>query len=231
MSLLNKRIKPQGSSESTITFTNTFHVSPNLNWPSVSVTGEVGSTFTVTTSASIASSQYWTDTTGTVAVPSNMGGVTNISGSVAISGLTATVTFTGTFISQDQLGVAAQVLGLGFSNLSANPVVFNFNSTWGNVPDGGSQVYFSVTNADGFTISTIGMPIHFGLGQTAITVTGNQTQSPATISASCFCNGQTYQQNAGRLKASKTGYYDKYSSDGGSHCCSYANDCSPLNGC
>jgi hypothetical protein len=230
MSLLNKRIKPQGSSESTITFTNTFHSSPNLNWPSVSVTGEVGSTFTVTTSASIASSQYWTDTTGTVAVPSNMGGVTNISGSVAISGLTATVTFTGTFISQDQLGVAAQVQGLGFSNLSTNPVIFNMGSTWGNIPNGGSQVYMQVTNADGFTLYTIGSPIHFGNGLTAITVTGNQTQY-VTISSSCFCSGQTYQQGAGTIRASKTGYYHKYSSNGGSYCCSFANDCSPLNGC
>jgi len=230
MSLLNKRIKPQGSSESTITFTNTFHSSPSLNWPGVSVTGEVGSTFTVTTSASIASSQYWTDTTGTVAVPSNMGGVTNISGSVAISGLTATVTFTGTFISQDQLGVAAQVQGLGFSNLSANPVVFAMGSTWGNIPDGGTTIYMQVTNADGFNLNTSGMPVHFGGGVTTKIISGNQTQT-VQFYASCFCNGQTYQQSAGTIRASKTGYYHKYSSNGGSHCCSYANDCSHLNGC
>tara|TARA_Y100000389_G_scaffold141774_1_gene139695 strand:- start:2540 stop:3232 length:693 start_codon:yes stop_codon:yes gene_type:complete len=230
MSLLNKRIKPQGSSESTITFTNTFHLSPNLSWPNVSVTGEVGSTFTVTTSTSIASSQYWTDTTGTVAVPSNMGGVTNISGSVAVSGLTATVTFTGTFISQDQLGVAAQVQGLGFSNLSANPVIFNMGPTWGNIPDGGSTIYMQVTNADGFTLHTNGMPVHFGAGVTSKTILGNQTQY-VTFYASCFCNNQTYNQSAGTIRASKTGYYHKYSSNGGTYCCSFANDCTPLNGC
>ena len=230
MSLLNKRIKPQGSSESTITFTNTFHLSPNLSWPNVSVTGEVGSTFTVTTSTSIASSQYWTDTTGTVAVPSNMSGVTNISGSVVVSGLTATVTFTGTFISQDQLGVAAQVQGLGFSNLSANPVIFNMGPTWGNISDGGSQVYIQVTNADGFTLYTPGSPLHFSGGVTTKTISGNQTQY-VLLSAQCFCNGQTYQQYAGPIRASKTGYYNKYSSNGGYYCCSFANDCSPLNGC
>jgi len=229
MSLLNKRIKPQGSSESTITFTNTFHSSPSLNWPSVSVTGEVGSTFTVTTSASIASSQYWTDTTGTVAVPSNMGGVTNISGSVAISGLTATVTFTGTFISQDQLGVAAQVQGLGFSNLSANPVIFNMGPTWGNIPNGGSTIYMQVTNADGFTLYS-NSPVHFGGGVAYKTISGNQTQY-VTFYAACSCNNQTYTQGAGTIRASKTGYYHKYSSNGGSYCCSYAYDCSHLNGC
>lgn len=228
MSLLNKRIKPQGSSESTVAFTSISQSSPSLTWPNVSATGEVGSTFTVTTSTSIASSQYWTDTTGTVSIS----GAANISGSVAISGLTATVTFTGTFISQDQLGVAAQVQGLGFSNLSANPVIFNMGSTWGNIPDGGTRVYMQVTNADGFTLYTIGSPIHFldnGVA-TSITITGNQTQI-VQLSVSCFCNNQTYQQGSGTIRASKTGYYHKYSSNGGSHCCSYAYDCTPLNGC
>lgn len=226
MSLLNKRIKPQGSSESTVAFTSISQSSPSLTWPNVSATGEVGSTFTVTTSTSIASSQYWTDTTGTVSIS----GAANISGSVAISGLTATITFTGTFINQDQLSLSASVSGLNYSNLSTNPVVFNMGPTWGNIPDGGSQIYMQVTNADGFTLHTPGSPLHWGAGQTTKTISGNQTQY-VTLSAACFCNGQTYQQYAGPIRASKTGYYHKYSSNGGYYCCSVAVGCSQMGGC
>jgi len=134
---------PQGAVDTTMSFAQPTGSSLTWSTPS-SQTAPAGTAYSGTSTATLPSGNYWTNTTGTATV-----GVANVSATVGVSGSTATVTYTGTQPAADQTGITTSVSGLAYAALSTN-----------NTSAGGDfsslTVYSGTPSSNGFNLGVNG---------------------------------------------------------------------------
>ena len=229
MSILNKRVMPQGAVDTTMSFAQPTGSSLTWSTPS-SQTAPAGTAYSGTSTATLPSGNYWTNTTGTATV-----GVANVSATVGVSGSTATVTYTGTQPAADQTGITTSVSGLAYAALSTN-------YTQGGGDLSSLTVYSGTWAANGFQMGVNGLiqwystPVWPGGGWTlqvytsagsyingvyqSPTVTGLNPNPRTGISSSTFPNGLNLNMGLGATsgftgtanyywRTYKNGYYTK----------------------
>lgn len=229
MSILNKRVMPQGAVDTTMSFAQPTGSSLTWSTPS-SQTAPAGTAYSGTSTATLPSGNYWTSTTGTATV-----GVANVSATVGVSGSTATVTYTGTQPAADQTGITTSVSGLTYAALSQN-----LTTAGGDLAS--LTTYSGTPSANGFSlgvnglISWSGSPVWPGGGWTlqvytsagfynqngyqSPTITGLNPNPLTGISSSTYPNGVTLNLGLGATsgftgtanyywRTYKNGYYTK----------------------
>jgi hypothetical protein len=194
MSVLNKRITLQGAVDTTMSFAQPTGSSLTWSTPSSQI-APAGTAYSGTSTAPLPSGNYWTNTTGTVTV-----GAANVSATVAVSGGTATVTYTGTQPAADQAGITTSVSGLTYAALQTNGAYAG--GDFAQLYDSGTGTYQSQQGINGsiswpgvigdWTLEVFGSPqiYRYPYGYVSPTVAG-LFPNPKTINSSTHPSGIT----------------------------------------